>query len=130
MYLKTFKEREPDMLINKKISIVFLSYHSKKLMKSAFETVAKTLEAEQIPFEFIVIDDGSKDGSFDVANSAAIIPAIMQSLPGFPFAKEHAPLPCRMTASSPSIRMWPCIDSGKRETSLSSRTESREMTER
>ena len=48
-------------------SIILLSYYSQDRIKSVFSRVAETMEAENIPFEFIIIDDGSKDDSYKVA---------------------------------------------------------------
>jgi len=51
----------------KLFSIILLSYHSKERIVPVFYRVAKVMEAEKIPFEFIIIDDGSKDRSYEVA---------------------------------------------------------------
>lgn len=48
-------------------SIILLSYYSQDRIKSVFQRVAETMKAENIPFEFIVIDDGSKDDSYKIA---------------------------------------------------------------
>jgi len=44
-----------------------LSYYSKNKLKDACNTLYECLEEEQINFEIIIIDDGSKDGSYDIA---------------------------------------------------------------
>lgn len=48
-------------------SIILLSYYSEKRIKNVYTRVSKALEAENIPFEFIIMDDGSKDNSYQVA---------------------------------------------------------------
>ncbi len=53
---------------NKLLSIILLSYNSEKRILPTFYSVLNRLEAENIPFEFIIIDDGSKDDSFKVAS--------------------------------------------------------------
>jgi polyisoprenyl-phosphate glycosyltransferase len=52
---------------NKLLSIILLSYYSQDKIVPRFRQVAEAMEAENIPFEFIVIDDGSKDQSYEVA---------------------------------------------------------------
>ncbi len=52
---------------SKLYSIILLSYHSQDRILSTFNEVSKTMEAEKILFEFIIIDDGSKDNSYKVA---------------------------------------------------------------
>ena len=52
---------------SKLFSIILLSYYSKDRIKSVFEHVAQRMESENIPFEFVIIDDGSKDESYKVA---------------------------------------------------------------
>ncbi len=52
---------------NKLFSIILLSYYSEKKIQSVFELVRDRMDAENIPFEFIIMDDGSKDHSYDVA---------------------------------------------------------------
>lgn len=48
-------------------SIILLSYYSESRINNVFNRVSKALEQEQIPFEFIIMDDGSKDNSYQVA---------------------------------------------------------------
>jgi polyisoprenyl-phosphate glycosyltransferase len=48
-------------------SIILLSYYSEKRINNVFERVSAALEQENIPFEFIIMDDGSKDNSYQVA---------------------------------------------------------------
>lgn len=49
------------------LSIILLSYYSKDRIRCVFEEVSAKLNHEDIPFEFIIIDDGSKDDSYKVA---------------------------------------------------------------
>jgi len=48
-------------------SIILLSYYSEKRIRNVFTRVSQALEQEKIPFEFIIMDDGSKDKSYEVA---------------------------------------------------------------
>ncbi len=48
-------------------SIILLSYFSENRINNVFNRVSKALESENIPFEFIIMDDGSKDKSYEVA---------------------------------------------------------------
>ena len=48
-------------------SIILLSYYSETRINNVFNRVSKALELENIPFEFIIMDDGSKDKSYEVA---------------------------------------------------------------
>lgn len=52
-------------------SILLFSYFSEKRLETATEKITATLEAEQIPFEIVIIDDGSKDDSFAIAKQLA-----------------------------------------------------------
>lgn len=52
---------------DKLFSIILLSYYSNKRIPVVFQRVAEVMEKEQIPFEFIVMDDGSKDDSYQIA---------------------------------------------------------------
>lgn len=52
---------------NKMLSIILLSYYSKDRIRKSYLAVKTLLDSESIPFEFIVMDDGSKDESFSKA---------------------------------------------------------------
>ena len=49
------------------LSIILLSYYSKERIRKSYLAIKQLLESENIQFEFIVIDDGSKDESFIMA---------------------------------------------------------------
>ncbi len=51
----------------KLLSVILLSYYSGDRIRIAFEKIKSLLDKENIPFEFIVMDDGSKDDSFAIA---------------------------------------------------------------
>lgn len=53
--------------MNKQLSLILLSYNSGDRITRAYEKLSVLLQQEQIPFEFIVMDDGSKDNSVGVA---------------------------------------------------------------
>ncbi|MDA3882660.1 MAG: glycosyltransferase [Bacteroidales bacterium] len=48
-------------------SIILLSYYSEQRIRNVFTRVSTVLEKEHIPFEFIIMDDGSTDNSYAVA---------------------------------------------------------------
>ena len=50
-------------------SIILLSYYSKEKINKAFNRIRTVFEKESINFEFIIIDDGSKDNSFEIAKN-------------------------------------------------------------
>ncbi len=52
---------------NKLLSLILLSYYSEERINVAYNKIRILLEKEDIPFEFIVIDDGSKDNSYKIA---------------------------------------------------------------
>ena len=52
---------------DKLLSIILLSYHSKERIIPVYDKVKQTMENEKIPFELIIMDDGSKDESYTVA---------------------------------------------------------------
>lgn len=47
---------------NRVFSVILLAFHSGERVKIAFEKIKELFNFEQIPFEFIIIDDGSTDG--------------------------------------------------------------------
>jgi len=51
----------------KKLSVILLSYYSERRIKNVYDSVNNTLCDAGIDFEFIVIDDGSRDNSYDTA---------------------------------------------------------------
>ena len=52
---------------SKLLSIILLSYYSKERIRNSYLAIKQLLDSEKIPFEFIVMDDGSKDESFIMA---------------------------------------------------------------
>ncbi len=52
---------------SKLMSIILLSYYSGDRIVSCYNIVKERFEQENIPFEFIVMDDGSKDDSYQIA---------------------------------------------------------------
>lgn len=49
------------------LSIILLSYFSKERILTAYANVSSVMREQGVPYEFIVVDDGSEDGSFDIA---------------------------------------------------------------
>lgn len=49
------------------LSIILLSYYSEARIHNVYEAVKETLEREEIDFELIIIDDHSKDRSYEEA---------------------------------------------------------------
>lgn len=52
---------------NKLLSVIVLSYYSKDKLEKAYKRVTETLNANSIEFEFVIMDDGSKDNSYALA---------------------------------------------------------------
>lgn len=52
---------------SKLLSIILLSYYSKERIRKSYQAIKQLLDSENIPFEFIVMDDGSKDESYILA---------------------------------------------------------------
>lgn len=50
-----------------RLSILLLSYYSGDRIPVVYNKLKKLFEAENIPFEMVVMDDGSKDNSFEIA---------------------------------------------------------------
>jgi glycosyltransferase involved in cell wall biosynthesis len=50
-------------MVNRTLSIIILAYHSGKKISIAFEKLNEILGKEEITFEFIIVNDGSKDGN-------------------------------------------------------------------
>lgn len=53
--------------MNNLLSIILLSYNSGDRITRAYEKLSALFQEEQIPFEMIVMDDGSKDNSVEIA---------------------------------------------------------------
>lgn len=49
------------------LSLILLSYYSESRIEACYKRLAEVLNAENIPFELIIMDDGSKDNSHQVA---------------------------------------------------------------
>ena len=47
--------------------MILLSYQSEKRLEHAVQEIATSLEEAGIPFEIVIIDDGSTDGSYALA---------------------------------------------------------------
>ena len=46
------------------LSVILPSYNEEKMIATAAETLADILDTEQIPFELLFVDDGSRDGTW------------------------------------------------------------------
>jgi polyisoprenyl-phosphate glycosyltransferase len=55
----------------KLLSLVIPAFNSAKRLRPAYEALTKCLEQEQIPFEFLIIDDGSKDDTWQLMKAIA-----------------------------------------------------------
>ena len=57
------------MMPEKILTVILLSYNSNKRIAEAYKNVSLVFNNEKIPFEFIVIDDGSADDSYALAKA-------------------------------------------------------------
>jgi dolichol-phosphate mannosyltransferase len=53
------------------LSIILFSYFSGRRLEATSQKIIERMEAEKIPFELIIIDDGSTDDSFLIASDIA-----------------------------------------------------------
>jgi polyisoprenyl-phosphate glycosyltransferase len=53
------------------LSIILLSYYSGDRIVTAYQRLSQLMDAEHIPFELVVIDDGSADKSYQIAKDLA-----------------------------------------------------------
>ncbi len=53
--------------MNQKLSVILLSYFSQKRIENVYRNIRALLDENNIPFEFIIMDDGSNDNSYEVA---------------------------------------------------------------
>ncbi len=51
----------------KRLSLVLLSYYSNERIVKSYHAIKALLDKAGIPFEFVVMDDGSKDNSYEIA---------------------------------------------------------------
>ncbi len=58
-------------MVSKLYSIVLLAYQSSGRLEQAARRICTVMEAENIPFELIIIDDGSQDDSYQLARALA-----------------------------------------------------------
>lgn len=49
------------------LSVILASYYSKERIEKAYHKLSDIFQKENIPFELVVIDDGSKDNSYELA---------------------------------------------------------------
>ena len=68
MYLENLKFFNPQSMFNKKISILIPAYNEELGIR---ESIRSALETQYPNKEIIVIDDGSKDNTWQIANSFA-----------------------------------------------------------
>lgn len=65
--MEKFGPISKNISMNKTLSIILLSFNSSEQIKWVYEQVVSVMEAEQILFELIVVDDGSVDDSYSKA---------------------------------------------------------------
>jgi polyisoprenyl-phosphate glycosyltransferase len=56
---------------SKLFSVLIPTFNSEKRLQHAYETITKRLEMENIAFELLIIDDGSKDNTWQLAKGIA-----------------------------------------------------------
>jgi polyisoprenyl-phosphate glycosyltransferase len=70
-FLKTDYRMSVENRNEKLFSVLIPAFNSEKKLLNACECITKRLEAEQIPFELLIIDDGSKDNTWQLAKTIA-----------------------------------------------------------
>jgi dolichol-phosphate mannosyltransferase len=55
------------MISDKLLTVILLSFNSNERIAEVYKKISKVFNLEKIPFEFVVIDDGSGDNSFILA---------------------------------------------------------------
>jgi hypothetical protein len=68
------------------LSVIFLSYFSGNKINQVYDNLSKTLKENSIPFEFIIIDDGSMDDSF---HKAKILEKNLNNVKVFQLSKNY-----------------------------------------
>ena len=46
------------------LSVILPAYNEEKMIRTAAATLAKILDAENIPFELVFVNDGSRDNTW------------------------------------------------------------------
>lgn len=71
---------------SKSLSIILLSYQSQNTIEPVCKIVYESLISEKIPFEIIIIDDGSSDSSYEVAKK---LEAENQNIRAYRFSRNY-----------------------------------------
>jgi glycosyltransferase involved in cell wall biosynthesis len=67
MMMKLPLSQKSSTALTAMLSIILLSYYSRNRIPDAYFKVRELMESNDIPFEFIIMDDGSEDESYAVA---------------------------------------------------------------
>lgn len=59
--------------LNSKVSVVIPVYNEEKVLKSSLETLKRSLSKNFFDYEIIAVNDGSRDGSFEILKSADFV---------------------------------------------------------
>ena len=108
----------------KLLSLIFLSYYSGERIPKGYNAIREVLEKEHIPFEFIVMDDGSKDDSYKIACD---LERQHDNVRAYRLSRNYgshysisapARVPCLWSTTNNSriIRSWICIVCGNPDT--------------
>lgn len=91
------------------ISVVLPAYNEEKMIKKAAETVSAILSAEQIPYEIIFVNDGSKDQTWsEIEQVSRKSPHIVGVNFSRNFGKESAMLAGLASASGDCCAVMDC----------------------
>ncbi|CAJ2233234.1 glycosyltransferase family 2 protein [Fructilactobacillus sanfranciscensis] len=78
-------------MTNYEVSVILTTYNSTKTIERAFQSILE--QKTQYPFEIIIVDDGSKDGTIEVINQCANkyhnVTSVKQQNSGLSAARNH-----------------------------------------
>ncbi|MCC8065698.1 MAG: glycosyltransferase family 2 protein [Clostridiales bacterium] len=91
------------------LSVILPAYNEEKMIRKASETIDRILSAEQIPYEIVFVNDGSKDNTWsEIEQAAEENPHVTGILFSRNFGKESAMLAGLAEASGDCCAVMDC----------------------